>query len=84
MLGQNKFQIKILGLTLLIMAIAAVLSIAGTVFADNGEEVASFRTMNTAKIKGSENVPNISVSKFLHNTLENTGINSIVNGEEGV
>jgi len=82
MLGQNKFQTKILGLTLLIMAIAAVLSIAGTVFADNGEEVASFRTMSTAKIKGSENVPDISVSKFLHNTLENTGINSIVNGSE--
>ena len=82
MLGQNKFQTKILGLTLLIMAIAAVLSIAGTVFADNGEDVASFRTMSTAKIKGSENVPDISVSKFLHNTLENTGINSIVNGSE--
>jgi len=82
MLGQNKFQTKILGLTLLIMAIAAVLSIAGTVFADNGEEVASFRTMSTAKIKDSENVPDISVSKFLHNTLENTGINSIVNGSE--
>lgn len=82
MLGQNKFQTKILGLTLLIMAIAAMLSIAGTVFADNGEDVASFRTMSTAKIKGSENVPDISVSKFLHNTLENTGINSIVNGSE--
>lgn len=82
MLGQNKFQTKILGLTLLIMAIAAVLSITGTVFADNGEEVASFRTMSTAKIKDSENVPDISVSKFLHNTLENTGINSIVNGSE--
>ena len=82
MLGQNKFQTKILGLTLLIMAIAAVLSIAGNVFADNGEDVASFRTMSTAKIKGSENVPDISVSKFLHNTLENTGINSIVNGSE--
>lgn len=82
MLGQNKFQTKILGLTLLIMAIAALLSIAGTVFADNGEDVASFRTMSTAKIKGSENVPDISVSKFLHNTLENTGINSIVNGSE--
>ncbi|WP_428768607.1 sodium ion-translocating decarboxylase subunit beta [Treponema sp. HNW] len=85
MLGQNDYKKKVLSLTLLIMAIAAVFAFVIPVFAGGSEgEVASFRTMSTAIIKGSENVPDISVSKFLRNTVENTGINSIINGVENV
>ena len=58
MLGQNDSKKKVLSLTLLIMAIAAVFAFVIPVFAGGKEgEVASFRTMSTAIIKGSENVP---------------------------
>ena len=40
--------------------------------------------MGTAIIKGSENVPSISVSEFLQNTVDNTGLNAIINGAEEV
>ncbi|MCM1321398.1 MAG: sodium ion-translocating decarboxylase subunit beta [Bacteroides sp.] len=66
-----------------ILSVAAVFSVASTAFAsDSAEEHASFRTMNTAKIKGSENVPMISVSKFLSNIFKNTGLYQIINGSE--
>ena len=85
MLGQKKDTKKIFSVTLLLFGIAIVFSLMTTVFAsDNKEEVASFRTMNTAIIKGSENVPEISLSKFLTNTVENTGIAAIVSGSEEV
>ena len=85
MLGQKKDTKKIFSVTLLLFGIAIVFSLMTTVFAsDNKEEVASFRTMNTAIIKGSENVPEISISKFLENTIENTGIAAIVSGSEEV
>ncbi len=86
MLGsKNESKKQILSATIIIMAIAMVFSIVTTAFAQNDhDEVASFRTMNTAKIKGSENVPSISVSEFLSNTVKNTGINSIVNGSEEI
>jgi sodium ion-translocating decarboxylase, beta subunit len=85
MLGENNFKKKVLHLTLLILAIAAVFSFVGGVFASGSEgEVASFRTMSTAIIKGSENVPYISVSSFIRKTIENTGLNLIINGTEKV
>lgn len=85
MLGENNFKKKILHLTLLILAIAAVFSFVGGVFASGSEsKSASFRTMNTAIIKGSENVPYISVSSFIRKTIENTGLNFIINGTEEV
>ena len=85
MLGQKKDTKKIFSVTLLLFGIAVVFSLMTTVFAsDNKEEVASFRTMSTAIIKGSENVPEISLSKFLTNTVENTGIAAIVSGSEEV
>ncbi|HOF12421.1 MAG TPA: sodium ion-translocating decarboxylase subunit beta [Treponemataceae bacterium] len=85
MLGQKKDTKKIFSVTLLLFGIAIVFSLMTTVFAsDNKEEVASFRTMNTAIIKESENVPEISLSKFLTNTVENTGIAAIVSGSEEV
>ncbi|MBE6349780.1 MAG: sodium ion-translocating decarboxylase subunit beta [Spirochaetaceae bacterium] len=85
MLGQKNKKQFALNVTVFILAVAAVFSVCSTVFAtETSDEVASFRTMNTAIIKGSENVPDISVSQFLKNTVENTGINSIINGVEEV
>ncbi|AEE17108.1 sodium ion-translocating decarboxylase subunit beta [Treponema brennaborense] len=86
MLGtKNNCKKQVLNATLIIMGIAMVLSIFSTAFAsNNNDEVASFRTMGTAIIKGSENVPSISVSEFLSNTVENTGLNAIATGVEQV
>ena len=84
MLGQtrNKKNKEIISAMCIIMAIAAVFSFASTIFAANSnDEVASFRTMSTAVIKGSENVPEISVGAFLKNIWKNTGINQLINGE---
>ena len=84
MLGQtrNKKNKEIISAMCIIMAVAVVFSFASTIFAANSnDEVASFRTMSTAVIKGSENVPEISVSAFLKNIWKNTGINQLINGE---
>ena len=75
MLGQtrNKKNKEIISAMCIIMAIATVFSFASTIFAANtNDEVASFRTMNTAIIKGSENVPEISVGTFLKTIGEKT------------
>ena len=84
MLGQtrNKKNKEIISAMCIIMAVAVVFSFASTIFAANSnDEVASFRTMSTAVIKGSENVPEISVGAFLKNIWKNTGINQLINGE---
>lgn len=83
MLGTNNaYKRKIVNTMLIIMGIAMVVSMFGNVFAANSnEEVASFRTMNTAIIKGSENVPFIEPVSFLKNIWKNTGLNQIINGE---
>ncbi|MBQ9238074.1 MAG: sodium ion-translocating decarboxylase subunit beta [Treponema sp.] len=47
----------------------------------NTDEVASFRTMSTAKIKGSEQVPRISVMQFIRNIGKNTGIYKMIHTE---
>lgn len=67
---------KIFVVMAFIMGLAAVFSIGrGEVFAQSDEvEHASWRTMSTAIIKGSENVPDISVKKFIANIWHNTGI----------
>jgi len=79
MIGTDKARKNIIAATFAVMAIAMVLSFGSTVFADNsGEEQASFRTMSTAIIKGSENVPDISVSKFIQNIGKSTGIYKII------
>ena len=83
MLG-NKYAYKkqIVNAMFIIMGIAMVLSFASTVFATNSnDEVASFKTMGTAIIKGSENVPEIVPIEFLKNVWRNTGLNQIINGE---
>jgi len=85
MLGQKKDSKKVLSVTMVILGIALVYSLVSTVFAsDNNNEVASFKTMSTAIIAGSEDVPNISITEFLQNTVENTGISAVINGQEEV
>ncbi|WP_062327753.1 sodium ion-translocating decarboxylase subunit beta [Treponema endosymbiont of Eucomonympha sp.] len=84
MLGVKTLKQKALRYTLVMLGIALAYSVAATAFAagDTGE-VASFRNMG-AIIKGSEKVPNISVSKFLSNTLRNTGLSALADKPEQV
>ncbi len=78
-LTDYKYRMRILAATLLIAGAALVLSFGSVAFADStGGEVASLRTMRTAKIKGSENVPEISVSKFVKNIGKTTGIYKMI------
>lgn len=85
MLGNTtKSRRHILNVTAAILAIGLVYSVVSTAFATDGaEQGASFLNMG-GKIAGSENVPNISVPQFLKNIVNNTGINSIINGTEEV
>jgi len=68
--------------TLMIMFIAMVASfvVKPAVNASTSDlrETPSFRTMDTAIIKGSENIPEISVKQFLINIWETTGIYKII------
>ncbi len=77
MLGKTTTRKHIFNVTLAICAIALVYSMVGTVFASGG-------LADELLIKGSEGVPLISLQEFLSNTVENTGINAIVNGQESV
>ncbi len=65
---------QIFFITAMLTVAAMVISFGSTVFADNGDEVASFRTMNTAIVKGSENVPRISLKEFVKNIGKDTGV----------
>ncbi len=68
-------------LTFVIVLIASVLSFGSFAFADSsGEERASFRTMSTAIIKGSENIPEINPAGFIKNIWRNTGIYQMISG----
>ena len=80
--NQQAYKRQVLNAMMIILGIAMVISVCSTVFAANDSgEVASFRTMGTAVIKGSENVPFIDPVSFIQNIWENTGINQIINGE---
>ena len=80
--NQQAFKRQVLNTMMIILGIAMVISLCSTVFAANtNDEVASFSTMGTAIIKGSEDVPFIDPVGFLQNIWKNTGINQIVNGE---
>ncbi|MGP1586733.1 MAG: sodium ion-translocating decarboxylase subunit beta [Treponemataceae bacterium] len=64
-----------------IMIIAAVLSFTSTIFANDespASEKPSFRTMRSAKIKGSDKVPFIQPGQFIKNIWQNTGIFQII------
>lgn len=84
MLNNGKSSKKILSITVAVLAVALVYSLAGTVFAsgDDGPRPSIFHM--DVPIRGSENVPTISVGEFLVNTAETTGLNAIINGEEEV
>lgn len=78
----NAMKQQVLKAMTVILGVALVLSMVSTAFAANdNEEVASFRTMGTAIIKGSENVPFIDPLSFIQNIWKNTGINQMINGE---
>ena len=80
--NQHAYKRQVLNAMMIILGIAMVVSVCSTVFAANDSgDVASFRTMGTAIIKGSENVPFINPLSFIQNIWENTGINQIINGE---
>ena len=79
MLNSKKSINNIFAVMLVIMGAAMVLNLGNAVFADNsGEQVASLRTISTAKIKNSENVPAISVPRFIQNIGKNTGLYKII------
>ena len=80
-LNDTKNKNKIFLMTAVFLLAAAVVSFGSTAFADNGAEVASFRTMNTAIVKGSEKVPSISVGEFIKNIGKNTGIYKMIHTE---
>lgn len=84
MIDNGNKKRHITNITVAILGIALVYSVIGTVFAnDSTTPHASIFNLDVP-IPGSENVPNISISKFLSNTAENTGINAIANGSEEV
>ena len=84
MLDKTKSKRHILKLTFAILGIALVYSVVTTVFAaSSATPHASIFNMNVP-IHGSEDVPNISVSQFLKNTVTNTGINAFINGKEEI
>ena len=70
----------ILSTLFLILGVASVFALVRpAVFAQNTyEERASFRTINTAKIKNSEGIKNIDVGTFIENIWENTGIYQMI------
>ena len=71
--NQHAYKRQVLNAMMIILGIAMVISVCSTVFATNDSgEVASFRTMGTAIIKGSENVPFIDPLSFVKNIWENT------------
>jgi oxaloacetate decarboxylase beta subunit len=72
--------LAILGLAFIFSFVKPVVSAAG----GHDDSVASIHTMDTAIIRGSENIKNISVTEFLGNIAETTGINSILNKTEEV
>lgn len=84
MIGNKKNKRHIINLTVAMMAIALVYSVVSTAFASSdGSPTPSIFNLDV-EIPGSENVPNVSIGEFLVNTVENTGINSIINGSEEV
>ena len=79
-LAHNKKHV--LKATMMIMFIAMVASFVVKPVAaaqdKDFRESPSFRTMNTAIIKGSEKVPEISIGQFLTNIWHTTGIYKII------
>jgi carboxybiotin decarboxylase len=79
----NKNIKNIFIVVFLLMGIAFVFSAGkSTIFAQSNQEAqASFRTISTAKIKGSEGIKSIDVHTFLVNIWHNTGIYKMAHTE---
>ncbi len=84
MLENKKSKRHIFNVTIAVMAVALVYSVMSTAFASTEDARRPSLTNLDVEIPGSENIPRISIGEFISNTLENTGINSIVNGSEEV
>ncbi|HAH60603.1 MAG TPA: sodium ion-translocating decarboxylase subunit beta, partial [Treponema sp.] len=83
-MNTTKTNVKNIFITLFVLlGIAMVFSVGkSTIFAQSEyEEQASFRTISTAKIKGSEGIKNIDVPTFLTNMWQNTGIYKMIHTE---
>ncbi|MDE5898765.1 MAG: sodium ion-translocating decarboxylase subunit beta, partial [Treponemataceae bacterium] len=81
-LAQKKNVRQIFIASAVVMGIALVLSFGSAAFADSeGGSVASFRTMDSVVIKGSENIPRISVKEFIQNIGKDTGIYKMIHTE---
>lgn len=68
-------------ITIMLVAAATVISVASLLVSckqSHGDDVASIHTMGSAIVKGSENVPPISVTKFIQNIGRNTGIYKLI------
>lgn len=74
---------KIFLITMMVLMIASVFSFAYTAFADDGssEHESSAKSLTTSIIKGSEDIPNISIGNFLTNLWRNTGIYKMIFGD---
>lgn len=85
MLGQTKKLNKQVTMAMcIIMAVAAVFSCVSNAFAQSSSsvrETPSLRTMDTAIIRGSENIKPIQPVEFLKSLWKNTGLNQMINGE---
>ena len=78
----NAMKQQVLKAMTVILGVALVLSMVSTAFAANdNEEVASFKNMGTAIIKGSSKEHEIRPLEFIQNIWKNTGINQMINGE---
>ncbi|MCQ2580327.1 MAG: sodium ion-translocating decarboxylase subunit beta, partial [Treponemataceae bacterium] len=85
MLGQKyKMNKQVTMAMCVIMAVAVVFSCVSNAFAQSSSavrEAPSLRTMNTAVIRGSENIKPIKPLEFLKSLWRNTGLNQMINGE---
>lgn len=78
----NAMKQQVVKAMTVILGVALVLSMVSTAFAANdNEEVASFKNMGTAIIKGSSKDHEIRPLEFIQNIWKNTGINQMINGE---
>jgi oxaloacetate decarboxylase beta subunit len=83
-MNTSKTNVKNIFITMFVLLGMALVFSAGksTIFAQSeNEEQASFRTINTAKIRGSEGIKNIDVQTFLTNIWQNTGIYKMTHTE---
>lgn len=80
-LNKTKDTKKIFLVTCVMLLAAAFVSFGSSVFADEGEAVASYASAGSTIVKGSENIPRISVKQFAKNIGKNTGVYKFIHTE---